>query len=91
MVTVQLSFKIGAWMYALGERCQVTIVEPARWRSETLPIKGVKKKGERFTRPELKQLAKDFAMQSFAVNATEDEADAICIAFYGVRRMLFGD
>lgn len=83
-VTIQLAQKAGAFRYALSERLAVDFVSPAQWRAEVLSPPG------KLQRADLKRLAQSHVKLAFRIQVSADEAEAICIAFYGVRRMLFG-
>lgn len=69
----------GRWIQAL-EALGITSIElvaPAKWRKTTI------KPAHKLKRKELKALAKQYALEHFGIAATEDEADAICLAAHG--------
>lgn len=60
--------------YCLSHDISFSIYSPSKWRS-LLQFNT----GSGIKRPQLKQQAMDYVYEHFGINATEDEAEAICI------------
>lgn len=66
------------WELGISLDMPTSAVLPGTWRS-TLGVKGR-------TRPEQKRNAKEYVLNTYAVKATEDECDAICIGAHYVKK-----
>ena len=75
----------GRWLQALETRGLTTVTIPASmWQPGLLGgPKGLL--GARATRPQRKAAAQTWVRSVFGIDATEDQADAICMATYALR------
>lgn len=84
--TIMLSMLVGAFRFAFSRRVPVTLTPPSEWQHSVLagllPTKG------RVTNKHTKPAAKLWVKMRFGIDVTEDEADAICVSFYGLRQRL---
>lgn len=82
-VLAVLSMLVGALRYAFSERVRVDLVDPSEWRAQVLALP------PRMKRDDCKRAARAWVQAKFDRKLSEDESEATCMAFFGVRRLLF--